>query len=145
MAIGVQVRNVINVAAQSGDGYYVYPHAHASGGTLLHRVTDDGVEDFVSFDTRPAMPEVVYDLALDKGVSGLRMVEGTLEMMDDDGNAAVTRGAAVHRRRRRRADRRDAGRGRLRRRQRPRGALGAPVTRLAPTRALCGSAGPTRR
>ena len=85
MAIDVQVRNVSDVAAQTGDGYYVYPHAHASGGTLLHRVTDDGVEDFVSFETRPAVPEVVYDLALENGVSGLRLVEGTLEMLDDEG------------------------------------------------------------
>jgi RHS repeat-associated protein len=85
MAIDVQVRNVSNVAAQSGDGYYVYPHAHASGGTLLHRLTDDGVEDFVSFETRPAVPEVVYDLALENGVSGLRLVEGTLELLDDEG------------------------------------------------------------
>ena len=63
MAIGVTPRDVFNVVAQSADGYFVYPHAHASGGTLLHRVLDDGAEDFVSFETKPAVPEVVYDLS----------------------------------------------------------------------------------
>ena len=85
MAIGVQVRGVFNVVGQGADGYLVYPHAHSSGGTLLHRVVEDGAEDFVSFETRPAVPEVVYDLTLDKEVSGLRLVEGTLEILDTDG------------------------------------------------------------
>lgn len=72
---------------ESADGYYVYPHAHASGGTLLHRPLADGTgaEDFVSFETRPAVPEVQYDLTLGKGVSGLRLVEGQLELLDDLG------------------------------------------------------------
>lgn len=85
MVIGVTLRDAFNVVAQSADGYFVYPHAHASGGTLLHRVLDDGAEDFVSFETRPTVPEVVYDLTLGQGVSGLRLVEGTLEMLDEDG------------------------------------------------------------
>ena len=62
-AIDIAPRNVFEVVAQSADGYYVYPHAHASGGTLSPR-PDDGAEDFVSFGTRPAIPEVVYDLTL---------------------------------------------------------------------------------
>jgi len=85
MAIGVQVRGAFNVVGEGADGYLVYPHAHSSGGTLLHRVVEDGAEDFVSFETRPAVPEVTYDLTLDKEVSGLRLVEGTLEMLDVDG------------------------------------------------------------
>ena len=85
MAIGVQVLGAFNVVGQGADGYFVYPHAHSSGGTLLHRVMEDGAEDFISFETRPAVPEVAYDLTLDKAVSGLRLVEGTLEMLDSDG------------------------------------------------------------
>ena len=85
MVIGITPRDVNNVVAQSGDGYFVYPHAHTSGGALLHRALADGAEDFVSFETRPAVPEVVYDLSLGQGVSGLRLVEGTLEMLDEDG------------------------------------------------------------
>jgi RHS repeat-associated protein len=85
MTIDVQVRGAFNVVGQGADGYLVYPHAHSSGGTLLHRVVDDGAEDFISFETRPAVPEVAYDLTLAKQVSGLRLIEGTLEMLDDDG------------------------------------------------------------
>jgi RHS repeat-associated protein len=85
MSMSVRARNVFNVVAQSADGYYVYPHAYGSGGTLLHRALEDGAEDFVSFETRPAVPEVDYDLALGDGVSGLRLVEGTLELLDLDG------------------------------------------------------------
>ncbi|HEY6475808.1 MAG TPA: kelch repeat-containing protein, partial [Polyangia bacterium] len=85
MAIEVQAREVFNVVAQSADGYFVYPNAHTSGGTLLHRVVEDGAEDFVSFETRPAVPEVDYDLKLDKGVGGLRLVDGTLELLDANG------------------------------------------------------------
>jgi hypothetical protein len=85
MAIEVKPREVFDVVAQSADRYYVYPNAHRSGGTLLHRVLEDGAEDFVSFEARPPVPEVVYDLKLDKGVAGLRLVEGTLELLDANG------------------------------------------------------------
>ncbi len=84
MAVAVQPRDVFNVAAQSADGYYVYPHAHSSGGTLLHRQLEDGAEDFVSFETRPAKPEVAYDVTL-TGVHAVRLVEGTLEFLDAGG------------------------------------------------------------
>jgi hypothetical protein len=84
MAVDVRMRDVSNVVAQSADGYYVYPHADASGGTLLHRELEDGAEDFVSFETRPATPEVAYDVAL-TGVHGVRLVEGTLELLDAGG------------------------------------------------------------
>ena len=85
MAIDVQVRGAFNVVGQATDGYLVYANAHSSGGTLLHRIVEDGAEDFVSFEKRPAVPEVAYDLTLQKAVSGLRLVEGTLEMLDRDG------------------------------------------------------------
>jgi len=85
MTIDVQARDVTNVVAQSADGYYVYPHAHASGGTLLHRTLIEGAEDFVSFETRPAVPEVDYQVSLGDEVSGLRLVGNTLEMVDQDG------------------------------------------------------------
>jgi RHS repeat-associated protein len=84
LGIDIQLRDVFNVAAQSGDGYFVYPHAHASGGTVLHRELEDGAEDFISFETRPRAPEVVFDVAL-KGVSSVRLVEETFELLDADG------------------------------------------------------------
>jgi hypothetical protein len=84
LGIDVRVRDVFDVVAQSSDGYYVYPHAHASGGTLLHRDVQDGAEDLVSFETRPAKPEVAYDVTLGK-VRGLRLVDRALEMLDESG------------------------------------------------------------
>ncbi len=84
LGVDVRARDVFNVTAQSADGYFVYPHAHASGGTLLHRETEDGAEDFVSFENRPAKPEVTYDVAL-KGVHSVRVIENTFELLDADG------------------------------------------------------------
>ena len=46
------------IAAQAAEGYLVYPKAHASGATLLHRALGEGTEDFVSFETRPPVAEI---------------------------------------------------------------------------------------
>jgi len=47
---------------------------------------DDGTEDFLSFEAKPASPSGAFDAALGAGVSGLRLVEGrTLEMLDGGG------------------------------------------------------------
>ena len=85
--IGVDVSLVgaRDVAAQAADGYVVYPQAHVSGATLLHRARPDGAEDFVSFDKRPSEAAIAYQVALGQGVSGLRLVAGTLEMLDAGG------------------------------------------------------------
>ena len=85
-----------------GPRYVVYPHGHASGASLIHRALPSGTEDYLSFDVAPAVPEVNYDLALGKSVAGLRLVAGTLEMLDR-GGAPIARGAALHRRGGRRA------------------------------------------
>lgn len=85
VAVDVTLVNAQDVAAQSVDGYNVYPHAHPSGATMLERALPTGAEDFISFETRPAVPEVDYRLRLGEGVSGLRLVADTLEMVDKDG------------------------------------------------------------
>ena len=81
----VTLMDTFDVAAQLVDGYAVYPKAHRSGATLLERALAEGTEDYLSFETRPAKPEVSYRLALGDGVSGLRLVADTLEMIDDYG------------------------------------------------------------
>ena len=78
MAIEVQPRDVLDVVAQSADGYYVYPNARTSGGTLLHRALEDGAEDFVSFGDPPAGARGRLRSQARQGVGGLRLVEGTL-------------------------------------------------------------------
>ncbi len=84
-AVDVSLKDARAVAAETAGGYVVYRNAHASGATVLHRALPTGTEDFVSFESRPRLPEVAYQLALGKGVSGLRLVAGTLEMLDAGG------------------------------------------------------------
>src|SRR6185503_17743515 len=67
------------------DGYVVYSNALDSGGTLLYASRPDGFEDFVSFEKRPEHSSVTYEVGLGRNVRGLRLVEGTLEILDGGG------------------------------------------------------------
>ena len=73
------------VSAQTADGYLIYRHGHSSGATVLHRVSPTGVEDYLSFDTRPLAAAVNYALKIRSGIAGLRVVDNTLEMLDAGG------------------------------------------------------------
>lgn len=73
------------VAAELADGYLIYDGAAPGGGHLLHRVTREGVEDFVTFASAPQVAAVEYSLQLVSGIAGLRLVAGTLEMLDQAG------------------------------------------------------------
>lgn len=55
---------------------------------IVMRAGAQGVEDFVSFERRPAREEVVYTLAPSGGAS-LRLVERTLELVDANGAPRV--------------------------------------------------------
>jgi RHS repeat-associated protein len=83
-AIDVTLKGALPVAAQTASGYVVYPAALA-GGAVLHRALPSGSEDFVTLPTRLTTPEIDYSVALGKGVAGLRLVGGTLEMLDASG------------------------------------------------------------
>jgi RHS repeat-associated protein len=83
--VAFRLRGVRPVDAETGDGYVVYRGALESGATVLHRALLSGTEDYVAFDTRPAEPKLTYELSLGPNVAGLRLVEGTLEMLDRDG------------------------------------------------------------
>jgi RHS repeat-associated protein len=85
MAIDVSLEGARDAEAQSADGYLVYRQAHVSGATVLHRALPSGTEDFLSFEKRPPTPVVAYQVTLQKGVSGLRLVENTLEILDAGG------------------------------------------------------------
>jgi hypothetical protein len=85
VSVDVLLNDTRDVAAEVADGVAVYANAHDSGATLLHRPTPDGVEDFLSFETRPTSPEVSYDLQLGLKSAGLRLVDGTVEIVDDSG------------------------------------------------------------
>lgn len=51
---------------------------------MLQRPTPEGTEDYVVFPEEPSKTHVDYDLEL-RGVAGLRLVEGNLELLDEDG------------------------------------------------------------
>ena len=82
--IDVALVGARDVAAQSVDGYTVYPRAHASGATIFERALPTGTEDFISFETRPSAGGRLR-ITFGEGVGGLRLVAGTLEMLDKDG------------------------------------------------------------
>src|SRR4029453_9257912 len=44
-----------------------------------------GVEDFISFESRPSVSAISYRIVLVQGVNGLRLVENTFEMLDSGG------------------------------------------------------------
>jgi RHS repeat-associated protein len=81
----ISLTGALSVAAQTASGYVVYPAGMPSGANVLHRALPSGTEDFVSFATRPTTAEVDYSVALGTGVAGLRLVAGTLELLDANG------------------------------------------------------------
>jgi hypothetical protein len=83
--VDVALRDALIVDGEAAQGYVVYPRAHASGATVLHRALPDGLEDYLAFETAPASPSVSYKLSLRSGVSGLRLIAGALEMLDAGG------------------------------------------------------------
>src|SRR5689334_19360417 len=85
MAVEVTLRDGRDVEAEAAEGYLVYRRGHASGATLLHRALPEGTEDFLSFDESPGAPAVSYQMSLRAGVSGLRLVANTVEMLDAKG------------------------------------------------------------
>ena len=84
-AVDISLNGALPVAAQTVGGYVIYPSAFGVGGTVLHRALPSGSEDFINLPTRPATPEVDYSVALGTGIAGLRLVSGTLEMLDAGG------------------------------------------------------------
>src|SRR5260370_7833578 len=84
-SVDVLLQDAREATPQAIDGYLIYPRAHASGATMLHRALPIGTEDFLSFDVRPTISEIVYQITIRQGVSGLRLVANTLEMIDAGG------------------------------------------------------------
>lgn len=74
------------VPAAVGAGIVVYNGA-VRGGAWMHQVTDAGTEDFVLFSS-PAdtSGSLRYELRPGPGLSGLRLVANTLELLDGSGD-----------------------------------------------------------
>jgi hypothetical protein len=67
------------------DAIGLYGDGAGAGTTLLLRTSAVGVEDFVAFRTAPAVPALEYRVELERDVIGLRLVERTLEFLDEAG------------------------------------------------------------
>jgi MYXO-CTERM domain-containing protein len=65
------------------DGLAIYRGA-LDGADLVHRVHAEGTEDYVVFESKPAKEELAYEVDV-SSVAGLRLVENTLELLDDGG------------------------------------------------------------
>ncbi len=59
--------------------------AALAGSDVLSRAGADGAEDLVAFERAPALERVRYRLELEHGVAGLRLVAGSLELLDAEG------------------------------------------------------------
>lgn len=89
VAITFSLAGAADVPAAVDGDLVLYPGAlRAQGGgarDVLHRVLPNGTEDFVVFDEEPEQTELRYRVDV-TAVSGLRLVERTLEFLDASGS-----------------------------------------------------------
>ncbi len=83
--VEITMNDLRDVAAESADGYVIYRESHVSGATVLQRPLPTGTEDFISFESPPPRAEVAYQVHLVRGAGALRLVENTLELLDNQG------------------------------------------------------------
>ena len=69
---------------ETADGIALYAGGGPFGADLLHRVDRAGTEDYVVFETRPAVEAVRYFVDVSR-VAGLRLVDRALEFLDEAG------------------------------------------------------------
>lgn len=83
LSVALQGATSSTVATEAGLLHYV--DALGAGTRLTQHVTPEGTEDFVRFEQAPVKAELRYNVALDAGVEGLRLVANTLEFLDASG------------------------------------------------------------
>ena len=84
LSVRFTLRDATDAPLAVADGMALYSRAF-SGADVVHRVHAEGTEDFVVFEERPAREELVYEVDV-SSVAGLRLVENTLEFLDDAGS-----------------------------------------------------------
>src|SRR5579883_3264447 len=73
-AVSVRLQGASDVAASAGKGHLVFVDGYGAGRHVVHRVGPDVAEDYVVFPSAPSVAELVYEIHLDAGVQGLRLV-----------------------------------------------------------------------
>jgi hypothetical protein len=84
MSVAVTLEGANSARAEIADGIVAYRDAAPGGGSLLVRPQSAGVEDFVEIRER-SVSRVSYRIEL-TNVAGLRLVDGTLELLDATGD-----------------------------------------------------------
>jgi hypothetical protein len=85
VAIAARLRAASPSPAEVAGGHVLYRDALGGGASVIAQVLADGLEDFLHFPARPPTERLVYDLELEEGVGGLRLVANTLEVLDPEG------------------------------------------------------------
>lgn len=85
VSIAARLRAASPSPAEIAGGYVLYRDALGGRASVVEQVRADGVEDFIHFPERPPSERLVYDLELEEGVGGLRLVANTLEILDPAG------------------------------------------------------------
>jgi hypothetical protein len=83
----VTLRGASPTPASTADGHAVYVGGYR-GADIIHRVTAEGTEDFIHFETKPAKESLEYDLDVSR-VAGLRLIGDGLELLDGSGTPAI--------------------------------------------------------
>lgn len=73
-----------SAAAVADRGIVLYRAGAPAGGDIVHRAGPSGTEDFIAFDAAPPREAIAYDVDV-SAFAGLRLVAGTLEMLDAGG------------------------------------------------------------
>lgn len=84
LAVDIRLLGASSTRGAVVDGLVVYPGGGPSGGDVLTVMRPGRVEDFVTFETRPADERLRYALDL-LGDGSLRLVGGVLEVVDAAG------------------------------------------------------------
>jgi MYXO-CTERM domain-containing protein len=82
IGFGFALEGAAPVARATSGNLSIYPNA--AGGDVLHRIGAHGIEDFIALAAPPAREEIRYRLDV-RQIQGLRLVERTLELLDDRG------------------------------------------------------------
>lgn len=85
LGLAVETVGIRNVTAQIENGLVHYRDAFGEGTDVMHRVTPEGTEDYVSFASAPAEAKLSYKVSLGKEIAGLRLLSDTLEFLDSAG------------------------------------------------------------
>ena len=84
VAVDLRLEGASPVAASLARGFVVHPRGLRGEADLVHSVSARAVEDFARFDRAPSHEALAYSLDL-TNVAGLRLVAGSLELLDANG------------------------------------------------------------